>query len=291
MRRLATIDRNQIASFSATSDFPDRLLRAFALVIDWAAAASGLMHLDDVLIGMGRLVGGSHLSVYRISTKEYAPQLVAQVDRREGNPPAERITGALMQFVVNNFPDEIVPGKIVRLTTLKADPQFLGSPAFKEWNGRDDFANVSLMILGENAQTFDVLEIRYSKLPEIDVDIPTAVLGVAISDAWGLRSPGYVLGLISKFGAKHRKVPTTAESHILGPDNPYALSHSQLRVCQLLGAGQKAAGIAELMGISITTVRSHLRNIYIKTNTTGQFEVIALINRTASHLDSEGKPL
>ena len=73
---------------------------------------------------------------------------------------------------------------------------------------------------------------------------------------------------------------------------PNALSHSQLRVCQLLGAGQKAVGIAELMGISITTVRSHLRNIYIKTNTTGQFEVIALINRTAIHTDyAESMPL
>ena len=56
------------------------------------------------------------------------------------------------------------------------------------------------------------------------------------------------------------------------------LSRAELRVCQLLAAGDKAKDIAEVLGVSVATVRTHLRNIYAKTNTSGQIELIAVIN-------------
>lgn len=280
MRRIGAKDRSQIASFSATNDFPSRLASAFALVTDWSAAMSGNLRLETVVGVLGRIVGAAHLAIYRLTPDEPRARPAVAVDRRT-TPRPERISGALARFVVANCQDDLIPGKIFRLVDLQTDPRFTGSEAEAEWLARPDIVQISLLLLGHEDGSYDMLEILFEKLPDFSVDIPTAIIAIALSDAWSHRSPGLVLGLIAKFGIKNRLRPELFQSHILSPDNPYALSRAQQRVCQLLAAGQKPADIARLMGISITTVRSHLSNIYTKTKTSGQFEIIALINGPA----------
>jgi DNA-binding CsgD family transcriptional regulator len=46
----------------------------------------------------------------------------------------------------------------------------------------------------------------------------------------------------------------------------------------MLASGEKAKAIAEALELSVATVRTHLRNIYAKTETNGQVELIALLN-------------
>lgn len=288
MRRIGAKDRSQIASFSASNDFPSRLASAFALVTDWSAAMSGNIRLESVVGVMGRMIGATHLAIYRLDQGDPKPRTAIAVDRRLSDPKAERISGALARYVIATYPDDLIPGKIFRLSECQEDSRFAGTDAQTEWQARPDIAQISLILLGREEGSFDFLEILFEKLPDFSVDIPTAIIAIALSDAWSHRSPGLVLGLIAKFGIKNRLRPELFQSHILSPDNPYALSRAQQRVCQLLAAGQKPADIARLMTISITTVRSHLRNIYTKTNTSGQFEVIALINGPALD-DSTGR--
>ena len=61
---------------------------------------------------------------------------------------------------------------------------------------------------------------------------------------------------------------------ILGPSNPAGLSRAEYRICALLGVGLTARLISERLGITEATVRSHLRNIYAKTSTSGQYELL-----------------
>lgn len=286
MKRIGAKDRSQIADFSASNDFPSRLASAFALVTDWSAAVSGNLRLEPVVATLGRQIGAAHLSIYRLTISDRKIQPALAVDRRDDQRP-ERISGSLASFAVTAFPDDVLPGKIFRLSELQGDPRFAGTAAEIEWAARPDIAQISVVVLGVEGPNIDILEILYNRMPDFNVDIPTAVIAIALSDAWSHRTPGLVLGLVAKFGIRNRLRPELFKSHVLSPDNPYALSRSQMRICQLLAAGQRPADIARLMQVSITTVRSHLRNIYAKTNTAGQFEVIALINGTEGQTDMD----
>lgn len=60
----------------------------------------------------------------------------------------------------------------------------------------------------------------------------------------------------------------------------YGLSQAECRVAELLAGGAKPQAIATVLGCSIHTVRAHLKQIFYKTNTNRQSELIALV-RTA----------
>jgi len=57
----------------------------------------------------------------------------------------------------------------------------------------------------------------------------------------------------------------------------YALTPTELRVALALVQGGGRSGVAERLGISETTARSHLSRIFEKTGTTRQAELVALI--------------
>jgi len=278
MKPLGSRDRSQIATFSASNDFSSRLSSAFALATDWSAAMSGHSRLHDVVETMGHIAGAIHLSIYRMPKDGGEVRPIVAVDRRPAGTPGEAITGSLARHLISRSDAMLAPGAIYRLVELAETEDFAGTAADEEWAKRHDVDSATLVVLGNNDTECDFLEVLYDRVPDFSVDIPPALIAQALADAWSTRAPGLMLGLIAKFGIRKRLRPDLFETHILSPDNPFALSRVQQRVCQLLAAGQRPNDIAKLMGVSITTVRSHLSNIYSKTGTSGQVEVIALIN-------------
>jgi DNA-binding CsgD family transcriptional regulator len=61
----------------------------------------------------------------------------------------------------------------------------------------------------------------------------------------------------------------------------FALTPAEARVTGKLGVGRSAEEIAEEMGLSLETVRTHIRHVLSKTGTSRQGELIALVLRTA----------
>ena len=62
-----------------------------------------------------------------------------------------------------------------------------------------------------------------------------------------------------------------------------------MRVCQLLKSGQRPIGIAEALGISVTTIRTHLLHIYAKTDKSGMLELLHMLASTSGST-TKGKP-
>ena len=54
----------------------------------------------------------------------------------------------------------------------------------------------------------------------------------------------------------------------------YGLSRAESRVAVLLGQGQRLEQIAEALGLTYETVRKHLKQIFIKTGTDRQAELV-----------------
>jgi DNA-binding CsgD family transcriptional regulator len=281
-------DRSQIASFSQSNDFSARLTSAFALVTDWSAAMAGNIRFENVVTTLAHQVGAARCGVYRFSRLDGKIQPIVTVAREIPEASEKTVpdglsvlTGSMLRFMLGFDAAQIAAGGILRLTNLREEPAFNDSEIARLWDAAPDIAQASVLIMDVTEKTIDMVEILYTAPPDYSVDLPAPILAGALAEAWALRTPGVILGLIGKYGVKKRLAPDSFESHILSPNNPFALSRSQQKVCQLLAAGQKANDIATLLGVSITTVRSHLSQIYAKTGTSGQIEILALINAGA----------
>jgi DNA-binding CsgD family transcriptional regulator len=64
----------------------------------------------------------------------------------------------------------------------------------------------------------------------------------------------------------------------------YELTQAQARVSALVFAGHPLPGLAQALGVSENTVRSHLKQVYQKTNTHGQMELANLHAQICSDL-------
>jgi len=61
---------------------------------------------------------------------------------------------------------------------------------------------------------------------------------------------------------------------ILSAENPARLSRAEYRVCLKLSRGRTLESAQCELGVTRATIRTHLRNIYAKTNTSCQSELI-----------------
>ena len=97
--------------------------------------------------------------------------------------------------------------------------------------------------------------------------------------AWSGRKRGLVTQVqmderIQRARANAEAQKIKPEEAILGVSNPANLSRAEFRVCLLLSRGLSVKGVTDELGLSEATVRSHLRSIYAKTDTSGLPELV-----------------
>jgi DNA-binding CsgD family transcriptional regulator len=74
-----------------------------------------------------------------------------------------------------------------------------------------------------------------------------------------------------------RKTPPNAPPPLEAIAKQYSLSPSEVRVLDALGKVQGVKQLADLLGISQATVKTHLNNLFRKTNTNRQLELVKLL--------------
>ena len=63
----------------------------------------------------------------------------------------------------------------------------------------------------------------------------------------------------------------------------YNLSAREAEICELLLDSRSATYIADKLGISLSTVNTHIRHIYTKTGVSGRQELLDLANQGSSN--------
>ena len=76
---------------------------------------------------------------------------------------------------------------------------------------------------------------------------------------------------------------------LLDTSNPAELSRSEYRICAMVREGLLARAIADELGVSESTVRSHLHSIYAKTGATGHVDLLHRLARPA-RLANDARP-
>lgn len=271
-------DRTEVVPFANAGDLQQRVARSLSLLNEWHAAISGRAAMAEVLTVLVRQTGARNVALYR-HRRGRTGQIAGAVRPHEGNTP-ETSRGGLTGFLKVIRADHLTPGSIWQLSRLKSAPGFARSAAAHEWQHRDDLKDVVLVILQADGDQVDALELIFDTTPDVHPELPPVLMTQALADAWAMRAPGLVSRMIRKNERSRGTSPARdlAGRAILSGDNPCALSRAEQRVCHLLAAGQKAKAIAVELGVSVATVRTHLRNIYAKTDTGGQVELITLIS-------------
>jgi DNA-binding NarL/FixJ family response regulator len=93
------------------------------------------------------------------------------------------------------------------------------------------------------------------------------------------------VGLVTRMVVNHRAAAEPAPARpvpamILSPSNPARLSRAEFRVCLLLSRGLSVTGVSDELAVSEATVRSHLRSIFSKTETSGLAELVFALLRS-----------
>lgn len=275
MPRSTAVDRTQVLPFPKATDLHLRISRSFALITDWNAALAGHFPLQDVLQILVRQTEARNIALYRMTPSKVLP--IATAARSYDATMPEHSSGALARILRAQQPGSLEPGSVWLLKDIAEGAGFESSPAAREWAGRPDILQVCLVVLEVSEDQADFIEMTFDTPPRPSPELPVSIVTQALADAWSLRSPGLVARVIRNYGRSRGPAETDSRGNILGADNPFALSRAEVRVAHLLLAGAKPKEIAEALKVSIPTVRSHLRNLYAKTETSGQLELVAAI--------------
>lgn len=276
MHRYNVKDRTDLVPFHGATDAQIRIACSFGLLNDWHAAISGNAPLVDVIGVLTRMFSARNISFYRYNDDRVL-HIAASARQGESFDP-EKSRGTLTRYLRATRTEAIVPGTILTLREIRQEAGFAQSDAAVEWDARKNIVDVALVVLADRPDQLDVLEIIYDAAPDISPEVPPMLVTMALAEAWTLRAPGLITRLTLSNVRSRAGATQAAASSILSSNNPCGLSRAEQRVCQLLVTGKKAKDIGETLRLSVPTVRTHLRNIYSKTQTRGQVDLIALVN-------------
>ena len=97
-----------------------------------------------------------------------------------------------------------------------------------------------------------------------------APLAAPLRHIWASRQRGLVETILNGTQAQ--------TSTALSAANPHGLTRAESTVAALVADGLRAKAIAQKLGCSVPTVRTHLRNLYAKTGAEGLVELVRLLN-------------
>ncbi|GGL58231.1 helix-turn-helix transcriptional regulator [Wenxinia marina] len=129
-------------------------------------------------------------------------------------------------------------------------------------------ADLVVIVLSVESKAIQFLELHFPhRLTNDSHGLMNALTGPLLS-VWANRSPGrFSEALLT--GSGNSAALAVSSASILSPANPAGLSRAEFRICTLLGSGLSAARVRDELRISQSTLRSHLRQIYAKTETSG----------------------
>ncbi|MGR3273188.1 helix-turn-helix transcriptional regulator [Thalassococcus profundi] len=267
--------RVDVLPFEGASDLHCRLARSFALVTDWMGALTGRYEMAEVLETAAHQTGAYSVSAFRIDVTTGRADLICGVNLLGAPGTKATVSRRLAQYALQHHADRMMPGTIWRATELSKEPAFAASEAARERQGHRGLIEISLIVLERIDDRCDFMEISFETAPVRSAEIPSIIVTNAMADVWALKTPGLIDAMIAE-ERRRRGAPPASEQTLFHVSNPYGLTRSELGVCRLLSHGHNPKTIAETLGLSIATVRTHLRNLYAKTGTSGQVSLVSL---------------
>jgi DNA-binding CsgD family transcriptional regulator len=149
-----------------------------------------------------------------------------------------------------------------------------GDPALAVFQERTRIAETVVMVLATADKWIDYLEFHFAVPSNANARNLFGALAERLSQAWMRHSPGLFSDAIL---ADRIQVPSRLREPILSTGNPARLSRAEFRVCVLFSHGLSTSAVCSELGISPSTLKTHLRSIFVKTETGSITELLCLL--------------
>ncbi|NNE81452.1 MAG: helix-turn-helix transcriptional regulator [Silicimonas sp.] len=236
------------------------------------------MPLSDALQSLANGLGCQAAAISRQLGNEERPRTVAIFDK-ESKSDLPIIGRAFAADVMGHFYTKARPSTIWFLSDHMEDSDWTGTQTLSNWRLSRKVEEIVVLALAVNQRQSDYIEFHFTRALELSERLELEALVPTIERSWSGRKSGLVTQtrmderlVRARSAAQAGKLKWDAP--ILGMSNPAGLSRSEFRVCLMLSRGLSVQGITDELGLSEATVRSHLRSIYSKTESSGQSELL-----------------
>ena len=254
-------------------------LRVLDGIASWCGGLHGAMPLAEALQALARGFGAESAAISRHLKTEDRPRAVAITDARGDDQYLPSLTRPLAPDVLGYLYDKARASTLWFLGDHLDDPQWELSQTLSNWRASREIAEIVVIVLASNAQQTDIVEFHFSKPLERSEKLEFDSLLPTIVRSWAGRRTGLVTQarMDARDSARarswSRRIASNGMHRFLGMSNPAGLSRAEFRVCLLLSRGLSVKGVTDELGLTEATVRTHLRSIYAKTETSSLAEL------------------
>ncbi len=245
-------------------------------IASWCGALHGSMPLDEALVSIANSLGAEIAVITRDGRSDGKPRVVAEFDSRADDADCEKLRRGYATDVLGKFYNKVRSGTIWFLSDDQGEDV---SQGLKNWQSNRGIGDIIVVSLESNGIQHDYLEFHFAKQLGDQAKLETERVLPTLVRAWTKRQTGLVTQaqmdvrmVRAREAAKASRIQP--EEAILGVSNPAKLSRAEFRVCLLLSRGLSVKATTEELGLSEATIRSHLRSIYSKTDTSGLAELV-----------------
>lgn len=243
------------------------------VVVCWAESLQGRGELSDALRSVVEIVGAKHARLVRVDVGTTGETVLVSLDQARGAPPPRQAEMSFSRYLLGDGIGKARSGTVWYLTEFRHLSEHQAS-AVRLGMTDARTRELAAIVLEPRTRDIDILELRFTDtLPAKQVEAISVLMPV-LARAWQNRR-----GDFFAVGDRKREADSTPAGRgvtwTLGSSNPAGFTKAEYRVCALLSRGLGAKAISARLRISESTVRSHLRSIYAKTNTQGQRELMS----------------
>lgn len=239
-----------------------------APVARWCECLHGCAPFRDALSGLAAAINGEAAAICRVSTGKGRASGSIFFDRNAGGRNGPQLERSFARSVLGSYLDKAKPG----LIWYKSMSDEEADPVLDRFHTARKLVELAVIPLSSGKQHTDFLELHFATRPGAVQQALLNIISGTLVRTWTNRSPG----LYAEACLKEQRAARAEEvqAHLLSMDNPAQLSRAEYRVCVLLSKGQPAKRVQSDLGISKSTLRTHLRNIYAKTRTRNMSELV-----------------
>lgn len=248
--------------FSGTDAVHGGLIRT---IVGWCDALGGAAALTDALQDLVLGLGADAGMIVRTNLQDGRPVRLATCDLAADRPGRRPLARSYADSYFG-APMLAALAATVWVGSAHAEDQ-TGDPALADWQEARGMHEFVVMVLSSAGATRDHLELHFRDRLTPAQDRALGAILPEMARVWSLRRVGMVTrSIVNHRSPAMRPQRSVLRQPILSMDNPAQLSRAEFRVCLLLSRGLLVQAVAEELSLSEATIRTHLRNIYAKTD-------------------------
>lgn len=241
-------------------------------IAEWTLSLQGRTPLLKGLAHLRDAFGAEAVVLTRLGRSPGTGSQLLCADRRSGEPSVEPIARSYAAELLGPYLFKPRAGSV-----WFADPADIdGNPARRRLRRERGISDLAIIVLEVEEKALFFLEVHMQHRLKSDSRAAMNGLGGTLMSIWSQRATGRFSEALLR--GKPASVAEEARKgtlvDILSVGNPAQLSRAEFRVCTLLSTGLTAARIPGELGISESTLRTHLRQIYAKTGSANMAELL-----------------